>query len=70
MKHTGKLKNVTLSIASQMPEKYAEEILAPLTPAKVGNSVGKGWDGVKKGIVPSSQKWLKDFVSVKSFSEL
>ena len=69
LKYTGKLHKTISSLSSQMPEKYAKEVVT-LSSIKVGSSVGKGWNGFNKSTILSSQKQLKDFGTIKPFSEL
>jgi len=70
LKSTGKLRGTISALSSRMPEKYDEVITTVLSSAKIPNSVGKGWNGFNKATIPSSQKWLKNIVSIKLFSEL
>ena len=70
LKATGMLRNAARAFVGSMPERYADEVAVAFTPAMVKNSVGKGWNGFHKTMVPCDQKWLKDLVGIKPFSEL
>ena len=70
LKATHKLYEVIKSMASHMPEKYAEEVITVLSSTKTQKSVGTGWNGFHKSEIPMSQKWLKEFAGIKPFSEL
>ena len=69
LKHTGKLYKTVSSLSSQMPEKYAEEVIT-LSSTKMRMKVGNGWNGFRKATVPPSQKWLKDMTAMIPFSEM
>ena len=66
LKSTHKLHDTISEMTSRMPEKYAKEVITTFSSAKTQNSVGKGWNGFHKAMIPTSQKWLKDIVSIKS----
>lgn len=70
LKATHKLYEVINAMTSHMPDKYSEEVITILSCVKTQKSVGQGWDGFHKSMIPMSQKWLKDFVGIKPFSEL
>jgi hypothetical protein len=70
LKVTGKLHDAVRTCTSVMPEKYADEVITIFSSAKTQKSVGKGWDGFDKAMIPSSQKWIKSIAAIKPFSEL
>ena len=70
LKVTGKLHDTVRTFTSIMPEKYADKVITTLSSAKIQKSVGKGWNGFDKAMIPSSQKWLKNITAIKPFSEL
>ena len=55
------LKNLSTCV---LPERYVEEIITT-SAAKSPPSVGKGYNGFKQTLIPSSQKWLKNIAVVK-----
>ena len=70
LKATGKLHSTLQSLASVMPERYAEEVISGLSSAKVKESAGKGYNGFDSAALPASQKWLKAIVGLRPLSEL
>ena len=70
LKSTGRLSGAVSGFAKDMPEKYEEEEITTLSAAKVRETAGKGFDGFKSYIIPSSQGWLKDFVKIRSFQHM
>jgi hypothetical protein len=70
LKGSGKLRGMVTSLAANMPEQYAEEVITTLSAAKSGESVGNGYNGFDAAEIPASQKWLKDIARIKQVSEL
>jgi hypothetical protein len=70
LKATGKLRDTLAAMTSHMPEKYAEEVITVLSSTKIQKSVGRGWNGFHKAMIPSSQKWLRDLAGIRGFAEL
>jgi len=73
LKATQRLPGTLQSLTTlTLPEKYAEEIITGLTPAKVGKSVGKGYNGFHKTIAPPTPnyKWLRGLGSLRPLSGL
>ena len=66
LKFTGKLHD-TLDIlsATVLPERYAEEITVEMSAAKTPLREGKGYNGFRQALIPSTQKWLKDIAAIK-----
>jgi len=68
LKHTNRLSAVLKNlIACVMPERYVEETLIKnnFSAAKVPPREGKGYNGFKQTLIPSSQKWLKNIAVIK-----
>jgi GNAT superfamily N-acetyltransferase len=67
LKTTGKLAE-TLSGLSPLvlPERYAEEIEVGLSAAKVPQREGKGYNGFKQMLIPSSMPWMKGLAAPRS----
>ena len=62
LKAAGKLSDTLQSLTRVvLPEKYAEEVIAGLSAAKVAGSAGNGYDGYHKSSAPSTPeyKWLR-----------
>jgi len=55
------LKNLSTCV---LPERYVEEIITT-SAAKIPPSVGKGYNGFKQTLIPSSQKWFKNIAAIK-----
>ena len=70
LKTTRKLHETISAMATNLPEKYTEEVFTVLSAGVVQKSVGTGWNGFHKAMIPTSQKWLKDLVSIRPFHEL
>ncbi len=73
LKATGKLCDALRRLPQlSLPEKYAEEIVTGLSPAKVPKSEGKGYNGFRRAAIPDapSMKWLKDILSPAPLSDL
>lgn len=70
LKATGNLHDVVRTFTSIMPEKYADEVFTTFSSAKMQKSVGKGWNGFEKAMIPSTQKWLKKIAALKPLYEL
>jgi len=66
LKHTNRLTKVlgTLSHAI-LPERYSEEVLLKTSAATISTTVGKGYNGFRQMLIPSSYKWLKDIAATK-----
>ena len=66
LKHTGKLRSIMDSLSAvALPERYAEEVKVEFSAAKVPQREGKGYNGFRQMLIPSSQKWFKDLASLK-----
>ena len=60
LKTTGKLGDTLRSLTTLvLPERYAEEIETGLSAAKVPEHEGRGYNGFKQMLIPSSMPWLK-----------
>jgi hypothetical protein len=66
LKYTGKLRGVLSSLsATVLPERYAEEVVVEMSAAKTPLREGKGYNGFRQTLIPSTQKWLKDIAAIK-----
>ena len=66
LKHTHKLSSALEGLSTYvLPERYVEELPVKYSAANVPPHEGKGYNGFKQVFIPSSQKWLKDFVAIK-----
>ena len=66
LKHTKRLGEALENIsACILPERYSEEILATTSSAEIKEKVGKGYNGFRQMLIPSSYKWLKDIATIK-----
>ena len=60
LKATGKLVETLRSLSAfVLPEHYAEEIEIGLSAAKIPLQEGKGYNGFKQMLIPSSMPWMK-----------
>jgi hypothetical protein len=48
-----------------LPERYTEEIAVEYSAAKVPDNEGKGYNGYRQALIPSTQKWLKEIAKIK-----
>jgi len=65
LKYTHRLSTALKNLSScVLPERYVEEIITT-SAAKIPPREGKGYNGFKQTLIPSSQKWLKDFAAIK-----
>jgi hypothetical protein len=66
LKATGKLSETLQMLSSvALPERYAEEIRATLSAAKVPSREGKGYNGFHQMSVPASMQWMKDIAALR-----
>ena len=66
LKHTRRLGTALKNLGTcLLPERYSEEIVVTYSAAKVPPHEGKGYNGFKQTLIPSSQKWLKDIAAIK-----
>ena len=68
LKHTRRLSAALDNLgACVIPERYIEETLIKhsCSAAKVPQREGKGYNGFRQALIPSSQKWLKDLAAIK-----
>jgi len=73
LKTTKRLKSVLCSVMGcGLPERYVEEITKPLKASQVEKSIGKGYDGFTKAMIPATTdfRWLKGMMVSNPFSEL
>jgi len=65
LKHTHRISAALENLSTcVLPERYVEEIVT-ISVAKIPPRVGKGYNGFKQTLIPSSQKWLKDIAVIK-----
>lgn len=70
LKATKKLSETLQSLTTIiLPQKYEEQAITALSAKKIPERVGKGYNGFMKASIPSSQKWLKDFLKFTDFSD-
>ena len=66
LKFTGRLAQALDNLAAcVLPERYSEELAIELSAAKVPLREGKGYNGFRKAMIPSTQKWLKEIAAVR-----
>lgn len=66
LKHTGKLRGVLDKLsATVLPARYVEEVKVEYSAAKVPQREGKGYNGFRQTLIPSTQKWLKNIVAMR-----
>lgn len=66
LKSTGKLTRVLHNFISVvLPAKYEEEIKTAFSAAKIPQSIGKGYSGVKQVNFPNPPQWLKGIIGLK-----
>ena len=71
LKETGKLGDtLSLLTASVLPKRYADEIQIKMSAKNVPLSEGKGYNGLKQMLVPSSMKWMKNLASIKPLCKI
>jgi hypothetical protein len=66
LKATGKLSEALSGLASiVLSERYAEKVQTVLTPAKIPQRIGKGYNGFAHAEIPASQQWMKDLFAMR-----
>jgi len=66
LKFTGRLIDALDNMAAcVVPERYAEELTVELSATKVPLREGKGYNGFRKSMIPSTQKWLKEIAAIR-----
>jgi len=67
LKVTGKLSETLRGLSALvLPEHYADEIEAGLSAAKIPEREGKGFNGFKQFLIPSSLPWMKGLAAGRS----
>jgi hypothetical protein len=68
LKFTNRLSDTLRNLSPLiLPAEYTEEIILKISAAKVPLSEGKGYNGFKQTLIPSSMKWLKELVAQNPF---
>jgi hypothetical protein len=72
VKGGNKLAHLRCLTSLSLPEKYAEDVVTVLTPAKVPKSAGKGYNRYQHAAIPDAPaiKWMKNLLSPVGLSEL
>ena len=66
LKHTHRLSSTLEGLSTYvLPERYVEELPVKYSAASVPPHEGRGYNGFKQVLIPSNQKWLKDFAAIK-----
>ena len=65
LKATHKLCDAVAALSTQMPGKYAEEVIRSFSARKISESAGKGWNGFTKGFISPSMPAARAIAAVK-----
>jgi len=70
LKATGRLNEAARCFATNIGERYAEDVVTGLSAGKIQERAGSGYDGLANAVISSSMPWLKDIAKFRPLSEL